>query len=68
MPAGTPKAIFEVLSAEIRRIAKLPEYRSLLEQQGLIPSELTPVEVGERIKKDLGYWRANVKRLGIKVD
>ena len=51
-----------------RRITKSPEYRPLLERQGLVPSDLTPAEIGERVRKDLAYWQATVKPLGIKPD
>lgn len=67
-PGGTPKPIVDSLNAEIRRITKSPEYRPLLERQGLVPSDLTPDEVNERVRKDLGYWRATVKPLGIRAD
>ena len=53
---------------EIRRIAKTPEYRSLLERQGLAPSDLGPDEINDRVKKDLAYWQATVKPLGIRAD
>lgn len=68
VPARTPRSIVEALHTEVQRIAKSSEYKSLLERLGLIPSELTPDEVGERIRKDLAYWKAKVKPLGIKAD
>ena len=58
----------ESLNAEIRRIARSPEYRSLLEKQGLTPSDLTPQEVNDRVRKDLAYWLGIVKPLGIRAD
>ena len=67
-PAGTPKPFVESLNVEIRRIAKTPEYRSLLERQGLAPSDLGPDEINDRVKKDLAYWQATVKPLGIRAD
>ena len=67
-PGGTPKVVVENLNAEIRRIARSPEYRSLLEKQGLAPSDLTPQEVNDRVRKDLAYWLATVKPLGIRAD
>lgn len=67
-PSGTPKAVVESLNAEIRRIAGTPEYRSLLERQGLAPSDLGPEGINERVKKDLAYWKATVTPLGIRAD
>ncbi|MCX7160252.1 MAG: tripartite tricarboxylate transporter substrate-binding protein, partial [Proteobacteria bacterium] len=67
-PAGTPKPFVESLNVEIRRIAKTPEYRSLLERQGLAPSDLGPDEINDRVRKDLAYWQATVKPLGIRAD
>jgi tripartite-type tricarboxylate transporter receptor subunit TctC len=67
-PGGTPRTVVDTLNAEIRRIAKSPEYRPLIERQGLVPSDLTPAELGERVRKDLAYWQATVKPLGIRAD
>jgi tripartite-type tricarboxylate transporter receptor subunit TctC len=67
-PGGTPRPVVDQLNAEIRRIARSPEYRPLVERQGLVPSDLTPAELGERVRKDLAYWQATVKPLGIKAD
>lgn len=67
-PGGTPKPVVESLNAEIRRIAKTPEYRALLERQGLAPSDLGPDDINERVRKDLAYWKATVTPLGIRAD
>ncbi len=67
-PGGTPRPIVDLLNAEIRRIAKSPEYRPLVERQGLVPSDLTPTELSERVRTDLAYWQSIVKPLGIKAD
>jgi tripartite-type tricarboxylate transporter receptor subunit TctC len=67
-PGGTQKAIVDSLNSEIRRIATSAEYRSLLEKQGLVPSSLAPQEVNERVRRDLAYWLATVKPLGIRAD
>ncbi len=31
-------------------------------------ADLTPNELGERVRKDMAYWQAAVKPLGIKAD
>ena len=67
-PGGTPRPIVDLLNAEIRRIAKSPEYRPLVERQGLVPSDLTPTELSERVRTGLAYWQSIVKPLGIKAD
>ena len=67
-PGGTPRPVIDSLNTEIRRIAKSPEYRPLLERQGLAPSDLSPTELGDRVRKDLAYWQSTVKPLGIKAD
>lgn len=67
-PGGTPKPVVDTLNAEIRRITKSPEYRPLLERQGLFASDLSPTEIGERVRKDLAYWQSTVKPLGIRAD
>ncbi len=67
-PGGTPKAVVETLNGEIRRITQSAEYRPLLERQGLVPSDLTPAGIGERVRKDLAYWQSTVRPLGIRAD
>lgn len=67
-PAGTPKAITEALNLEIRRISNSDEFRPVLERNGLAANQMTPVETGERVKRDYAYWSALVKQLGIKPD
>ena len=67
-PAGTPKPVVDTLNGEVRRIAMSPDYRALLEKQGLVPSDLAPPQVNERVRKDLAYWLATVKPLGIRAD
>lgn len=67
-PAGTPRAIVDTLAAEIRRITKTPQYRRILQIQGLVPSDLTPDELTMRVRNDLAYWTKTIKLLGIKAD
>ncbi len=67
-PAGTPRAVVETLNTEIRRVTASADYRPLLERQGLVASALSPAELGERVRKDLAYWRGVVKPLGIRAD
>jgi tripartite-type tricarboxylate transporter receptor subunit TctC len=67
-PGGTPRPVVELLNTEIRRITHSADYRPLVERQGLLPSDLAPAEVGERVRKDLAYWLATVKPLAIRAD
>lgn len=66
--AGTPRAVVDGLGAEIRRITRTPEFTTLLSRQGMVPSELTPDELVERVKRDLASWTGIVQSLGIKAD
>ncbi len=56
-PAGTPAAIVQRLNRELNEIAKTPEVRALLESDGALPVPLTPAELAQRIKDDLGVWK-----------
>jgi tripartite-type tricarboxylate transporter receptor subunit TctC len=67
-PANTPRPIVDRLNAEIRAITATPEFRQLLERQGLVPGTLSPAELGERIRKDYAFWSGVVKQLNIKAD
>jgi len=67
-PAGTPRPVIESLGSEIRRITASPEYKPLLDRQGLTPSELSAAALTERVKRDYDYWQGAVKPLGIKAE
>ncbi|HEY9280884.1 MAG TPA: tripartite tricarboxylate transporter substrate binding protein [Eoetvoesiella sp.] len=67
-PSGTPKAVIDSLSKEIRHITDTPSYQQVLRLQGLLPSTLNPEDLSQRMSNDFNYWKGTVKALGIHVD
>lgn len=67
-PAGTPKAIVERLHAEIMKIVATPEVQARLKGFGMLPSTMTPAELGEFQKAEVAKWAQVIKAAGIKAD
>jgi tripartite-type tricarboxylate transporter receptor subunit TctC len=67
-PAGTPAAIRERLSAQIRRALAAPDVQANFAKQGATPTPSTPQELASRIEEETRRWAAVVKDAGIKVD
>ena len=67
-PAGTPKAIVDRLHAEIMKIVATPEVQARLKSFGMIPSTMTPAELGAYQKAEVAKWAQVIKAAGIKAD
>jgi tripartite-type tricarboxylate transporter receptor subunit TctC len=67
-PTGTPAEVIELLNSEIRRIVAMPRMREALAAQGVEPGALSPAEVGDRLRRDTGYWSGVVRTLGIRAE
>ncbi len=67
-PAGTPKPIVDRLHAEIMKIIATPEVQARLKSFGMLPSTMTPAELGEFQKAEVAKWAQVIKAAGIKAD
>ena len=67
-PAGTPQAIVDRLHAEIMKIIATPEVQGRLKGFGMVPSTMTPAELGEYQKAEVAKWAQVIKAAGIKAD
>jgi tripartite-type tricarboxylate transporter receptor subunit TctC len=65
-PAGTPPAIVERMSAEIRKLVQSPEGKEKLLDMGLFATGTTPGAMAELIATGCPRWGAAVQRAGIK--
>ena len=61
VPARTPRAIIDLLNAEVTKILNLPDVRTTLFDQGLDPAPGTPEQFGAYIRSE-GARRARVIR------
>jgi len=68
VPAGTPRAIVDLLHREIVRIIALPDVNEKLAAIGFEPIGTTPEEFAARIKVDVPRWAKIIRDANIKVD
>jgi tripartite-type tricarboxylate transporter receptor subunit TctC len=64
-PAGTPKAILNQLSAEVKKALDDPEVKEKLNAQGLTPRGTTPDELGTATKAQLAKYGELIRKNGI---
>jgi tripartite-type tricarboxylate transporter receptor subunit TctC len=67
-PAGLPRPVVALLSAELAAILAEPEVRAGLLKQGLSPLNGTPAELAKLIEADLERWGRVVREAKISVD
>ncbi|MEJ0070661.1 MAG: tripartite tricarboxylate transporter substrate binding protein [Pseudomonadota bacterium] len=64
-PAGTPPAVIDLLSREMRAIYTETDVATLLRTNGLEPLGSSPAELAQRIHDDLRYWDKVAKETGV---
>jgi tripartite-type tricarboxylate transporter receptor subunit TctC len=67
-PAGTPAAITDRLSAEVRAVLQLPEVRSRLNGMGFEVIGSSPREFGDFMRSEVDKWSKVVAAAQIKLD
>ncbi len=67
-PAGTPRPIVDRLHAEIMKALATPEAQARLKGFGMVPSDMTPAQLGEYQKSEVEKWAKVVKAAGIKAE
>ena len=67
-PAGTPKAIVDLLNAEIRKMLLKPEVKATWQKQGADIMMMTPAEFDAYLRADIEKWTKVVKQAGIKLE
>lgn len=68
VPAGTPQAAVDRLSAELIRIINSPDIKARLASQGAEVSTLTPAEFGPFFERERAKWAKVVTDGNIKLD
>ena len=68
VPAGTPRAVVEKLSAEIAKIMKTPGVLDRLAADGTIPMGSTPEDFAAYIKAERTKWGPVVRAANITID
>jgi tripartite-type tricarboxylate transporter receptor subunit TctC len=65
-PAGTPKALADMLSAEARRALQRPEFAAIAAAQGTEIIGSTPAELARVVKAEMTIWQQVAKHIGTK--
>ena len=60
-PAGTPKAVVDKLSTEMKSVLGKPENVKMWNTQGAAPLSMTPVEFDKFLRDDIVKWAGVVK-------
>ncbi|TWH64828.1 tripartite-type tricarboxylate transporter receptor subunit TctC [Azomonas agilis] len=68
VPAATPKPIIQRLNAALAEIAKRPETRTKLAEQGLDVESTTPEAFAQLIRDDSAKWGKVVRESGAKIE
>ena len=66
VPAKTPRAIVELLNAEVTKILHMPDVKASLFTQGLDPAPGTPEQFGAYMKSERVKWARVIKESGAK--
>lgn len=67
-PAQTPDEAVQRMNHEIAEVVKRPEVRTKLLEQGAVGVSSTPEALAATVHKEIGEWRAVVKRAQIEGD
>jgi tripartite-type tricarboxylate transporter receptor subunit TctC len=68
VPAGTPKAIVDLLNREVVKAVAQPEVKEKLATLGFIPIANTPAEFGARIKTEMERWGKVVRDAKLRIE
>jgi tripartite-type tricarboxylate transporter receptor subunit TctC len=66
-PAGTPKAVIDLLNAEIKKVLDKPATKAIWDKQGADTMYMTPAEFEAYLRADLAKWTKVVKDANIKL-
>jgi tripartite-type tricarboxylate transporter receptor subunit TctC len=64
-PAGTPKAVVDKLSADVKQILEQPAVQKTLTEVGAVPSPMTPEAFSKFIAAERAKWQEVVKAAGV---
>jgi len=67
-PAATPKAIVDLLNADVQKIANSPDVKEAWAKQGAVPMRMNPEQFRKFMEQDIQKWAKVVKLSGAKVD
>jgi tripartite-type tricarboxylate transporter receptor subunit TctC len=67
-PAGTPPAVVNKLSAEVKTALQQPDVKARAAAQGLELRYMPPEALAGLVRKDLDYWGSVIRKAKITLD
>ncbi len=67
-PAATPKPVVDKLAADVRAVVQSAAFQQKAQAQGATAEYLSPQQLGEQVRADLGNWAQVVKASHIEVE
>jgi tripartite-type tricarboxylate transporter receptor subunit TctC len=64
-PGGTPQSVIDTLGAAFKTIAEQPEFRKLIEQQGMDATYFGPADAAKFWSGEIDKWDTVIKSAGI---
>ena len=65
VPAGTPQPVIDTLAAALKSTASEPNFRKLVEQQGMDAVYYGPAEAAKFWNGEIDKWESVIKSSGI---
>ncbi len=67
-PAGTPKAVIDILAAATAKVLKDPVLVDQLKQLAMEPTDSTPESATEYIKEEMMRWKPVIEKTGLRIE
>ena len=67
-PAATPKPVVDKLAADVRAVVQSAAFLQKAQEQGATAEYLSPQQLGEQVRADLGNWAQVVKASHIEAE
>lgn len=67
-PAGTPKAVIDILAAATAKVLKDPGLVDQLKQLAMETTDSTPESATEFIKEEMSRWKPVIEKTGIRIE
>jgi hypothetical protein len=67
-PAGTPPAVLQKLSADVKRSMEMPETKQRADAAGIEVRYLSPAETTKVLERETADWARAIKTANIKMD
>jgi tripartite-type tricarboxylate transporter receptor subunit TctC len=67
-PAGTPSAVLQKLSTDVKKAMESPETKQRADAAGIEVRYLAPTEMNKLLDSDIASWSIAIKQAKIKLD